>query len=200
MSVHHTAEVSDAAVIGPGTRIWHQAQVREGARVGANCVVGKGAYIDVDVDVGDNVRIQNGAFLYQGCSIEDGVFIGPGVCFTNDKRPRAINLDGGARGPGDWEVGRIVVRYGASLGCGAIILPDVTIGRHAMIAAGAVVSRDVPDYGFAMGVPARIQGFVCACGFKLMGLVPTPDVACAHCSLRYRTVQGVRGLECQPLR
>jgi UDP-2-acetamido-3-amino-2,3-dideoxy-glucuronate N-acetyltransferase len=200
MSVHPSAEVSDAAVVGAGTRIWHQAQVREGARLGTNCVVGKGAYIDVDVQIGNNVRIQNGAFIYHGCSVEDGVFIGPRVCFTNDKRPRAINLDGSAKEPGDWEVGRIVVRYGASLGCGAIVLPDVTIGRFAMIGAGAVVSKDVPDYGFVVGVPARMQGFACACGHKLIGLEPVTEITCEHCSQRYRTAQGTRGLECQPLK
>jgi len=196
MSVHPTAEVSPSAEIGPGTRVWHQAQIRERVRIGANCIVSKGVYIDFDVQVGNNVKIQNGAFLYHGCTIEDGVFVGPGVIFTNDKRPRAINPDGSLKGTDDWEVGRIVVRYGASVGTGSIVLPDVTIGRFAMVGAGALVSRSVPDYGLVLGVPARLVGFVCACGEKLGGFAPTPAVACARCARRYQITAGTGGLEC----
>jgi acetyltransferase-like isoleucine patch superfamily enzyme len=199
VAVHPTAEVSPSAEIGPGTHVWHQAQIRERARLGANCIVSKGVYIDFDVQVGSNVKIQNGAFLYHGCTIEDGVFIGPGVCLTNDKRPRAINADGSLKGNDDWEVGRITVRIGASLGTGSIILPDVTIGRFAMVAAGAVVSKDVPDYGLVVGVPARIVGFVCACGEKIAPDQPTPAVACRRCSTRYQIVDGPSGRECRPL-
>jgi UDP-2-acetamido-3-amino-2,3-dideoxy-glucuronate N-acetyltransferase len=198
MSVHPTAEVSPSAEIGAGTRVWHQAQIRERVRIGENCIISKGVYIDFDVQVGSNVKIQNGAFLYHGCTIEDGVFIGPGVCFTNDKQPRAINPDGSLKGADDWEVGRTVVRYGASVGTGSIVLSDVTIGRFAMIGAGAVVSKDVPDYGLAVGVPARLIGFVCACGEKLTASAPAADVACGRCSLRYRIVDSPRGLECHP--
>lgn len=199
MSVHPTAEVSLSAEIGPGTRIWHQAQVRERVRIGANCIVGKGVYIDFDVRVGDNVKIQNGAFLYHGLTVEDGVFIGPGACFTNDKRPRAINPDGTLKGDADWEVGRTLVRYGAAVGAGSILLPGVTVGRFAMIAAGAVVSRDVPDHGLVAGTPARLVGFVCACGDKLPGAVAAADdVACARCALRYRIAGAPGGLTCQP--
>ena len=199
MSVHPTAEVSPSAEIGPGTRIWHQAQVRERARIGANCIVSKGVYIDFDVQVGNNVKIQNGAFLYHGCSIEDGVFIGPGVIFTNDKQPRAINPDGTLKGADDWEVGRTLVRRGASVGCGSIVLPDVTIGCFAMVGAGAVVSRDVPDYGLVQGVPARLVGFVCACGEKLGPPAPAPEATCRRCARRYRIAEGARGPECRPL-
>jgi UDP-2-acetamido-3-amino-2,3-dideoxy-glucuronate N-acetyltransferase len=198
MSVHPTAEVSPSAEIGPGTRVWHQAQIRERARVGANCIVSKGVYIDFDVQVGNNVKIQNGAFLYHGCTVEDGVFVGPGVIFTNDKRPRAINPDGSLKGTDDWEVGRIVVRHGASVGTGSIVLPDVTIGRFAMVGAGALVSRSVPDYGLVLGVPARLVGFVCACGEKLGVFAPTPTVACARCARRYQITPGAGGLECAP--
>ena len=109
------------------------------------------------MQVGSNCKIQNGAFLYHGCTLEDGVFVGPGVIFTNDKRPRAINPDGSLKGADDWEVGRTVVRHGASVGTGSIVLPGVTIGRFAMVAAGAVVSKDVPDYGLAVG-RARAAG------------------------------------------
>jgi acetyltransferase-like isoleucine patch superfamily enzyme len=198
MSIHPTAEVSPSAEIGKGTRIWHQAQVRERVRLGENCIVSKGVYIDFDVQVGNNVKIQNGAFLYHGCSIEDGVFIGPGVCFTNDKRPRAINPDGTLKGNDDWEVGKTVVRHGASVGTGSIVLPGVTIGRFAMVAAGAVVSKDVPDYALVLGVPARLVGFVCACGEKLASASAGDEVACGRCARRYRFVPGASGLACQP--
>ena len=165
--IHPTADVSPHAQIGPGTRIWHQAQVRECARIGANCIVGKGVYIDFDVRIGDNVKIQNGVFVYRGVTIEDGVFVGPCVCFTNDMFPRAIMPDGALKTDADWEVGPILVRYGASLGAGAIILPDVTIGRFALVGAGAVVTKDVPDHGLVLGNPARLVGYVCRCAWRL---------------------------------
>src|SRR6188474_2583 len=103
--IHPTADVSTNAVIGQGTRIWHQAQVREHAQLGRNCIVGKSAYIDTSVVIGDNVKIQNGAFIYHGVTIEDGVFVGPRVCFTNDMFPRAITPSGDLKGDSDWEVG-----------------------------------------------------------------------------------------------
>jgi acetyltransferase-like isoleucine patch superfamily enzyme len=165
--IHPTADVSPDAEIGHGTRIWHQAQVRERARIGANCIIGKGTYIDFDVQIGDNVKIQNGVFVYHGVTLEDGVFVGPRVCFTNDMFPRAIAPDGALKTDADWEVGTILVRYGASLGAGAIILPDVTIGRFALVGAGAVVTRDVPDHGLVLGNPARLIGYVCACAQRL---------------------------------
>jgi UDP-2-acetamido-3-amino-2,3-dideoxy-glucuronate N-acetyltransferase len=198
VSVHPTAEVSPSAEIGKGTCIWHQAQVRERARLGENCIVSKGVYIDFDVQVGNNVKIQNGAFLYHGCTIEDGVFIGPGVCFTNDKQPRAINPDGTLKGADDWQVGKTVVRYGASVGTGSIVLPGVTIGRFAMVGAGSVVSKDVPDHALVLGVPARVVGFVCACGEKLAGGSAGHDTACGRCGLLYRFVERPGGIGCQP--
>jgi acetyltransferase-like isoleucine patch superfamily enzyme len=198
MSIHPTADVSPSAEIGPGTRVWHQAQIRERVRIGANCIVSKGVYIDFDVQVGDNVKIQNGAFLYHGCTIEEGVFVGPGVCFTNDRRPRAINPDGTLKGTDDWEVGRTLVRYGAAVGCGAIVLPGVTVGRFAMVGAGAVVSKDVPDHGLVLGTPARLVGFVCACGEKLPAFAPATRVSCQRCARGYRIAETARGLECSP--
>ncbi len=166
--IHPTADVSPQARIGEGTRIWHQAQVREGVVLGANCIVGKGVYIDSGVSIGSNVKIQNGALLYHGLTVEDGVFIGPLVCFTNDRQPRAITPEGALKTDADWSVGPIHVRYGASLGAGAFILPDVTIGEFAMVAAGAVVTRSVPPHALVMGTPARVCGYVCGCGEKLV--------------------------------
>ena len=165
--IHPTAEVSAQAELGAGTRIWHHAQVREGVRLGNQCIVGKGTYIDFDVDIGSNVKIQNYALLYHGATVEDGVFIGPRVCLTNDKLPRAITPDGELKGTDDWEVGPTVVRYGASLGAGALVLPGVTIGAFATVGAGAVVTRAVPDFGLVVGQPARLIGYVCRCGQNL---------------------------------
>ncbi|MBC7250673.1 MAG: N-acetyltransferase [Anaerolineae bacterium] len=165
--IHPTAHISPQAHIGEGTKIWHQVQVREGVTLGRHCIIGKGVYIDFNVTIGDNVKIQNGACVYHGVTLEDGVFVGPGVILTNDKLPRAINPDGTLKSDADWKVSPILVKRGASLGAGAVILPGVTIGQFAMIAAGAVVTHDVPDYGLVMGNPARLRGFVCPCGRRL---------------------------------
>jgi acetyltransferase-like isoleucine patch superfamily enzyme len=165
--IHPTADVSPKAVLGEGVRIWHQAQVREGAVLGRNCILGKGAYVDFGVHIGDNVKIQNRASVYHGVTIESGVFVGPHVIFTNDKLPRAVNPDGSLKSDDDWELGEILVREGASIGAGAIIVTGVTIGRWAMIGSGSVVTRNVPDYGLVYGNPARLHGYACPCGHKL---------------------------------
>lgn len=165
--IHPTAEVSPDARVGAGTRIWNQVQVREEAVIGDNCIIGKNAYIDFGVRIGSNVKIQNNALLYHGLTVEDGVFIGPAACFANDEFPRAMAPDGTLKGNADWEVGPTLVKYGASIGAGAVILPNVTVGRFAMVGAGAVVTRDVPDHGLVLGVPARLVGFVCRCGRRL---------------------------------
>ncbi|MEO8287238.1 MAG: acyltransferase [Chloroflexota bacterium] len=184
--VHPTADVSPKATLGAGTKVWHQAQVREGAVLGRNCILGKSAYVDFGVQIGDNVKIQNRASVYHGVTLENGVFVGPHVIFTNDKMPRAINPDGSLKSEDDWELGLILVKEGASLGAGAIVVTGVTIGRFAMVGAGAVVTRDVPDYGLVYGNPARLHGYVCPCGNKLGStLRETPHgsiLLCGNCS------------------
>lgn len=165
--IHPTAEVSPSAQVGEGTKIWHQAQVREGARIGRECIIGKGVYIDHDVIIGDRVKVQNRASIYYGVTIEDGVFIGPHACLLNDKVPRAITPNGRLKRDADWEVSEILVKHGASVGAGAVVLPNVTIGRFAMVGAGAVVTKDVPDHGLVVGNPARLVGYVCQCGGRL---------------------------------
>jgi len=180
-SIHVTADVSPQAIIGEGTRIWHQAQVREGVHIGQNCIIGKGVYIDFNVVIGDNVKIQNGCCVYHGVTLEDGVLLGPGVILTNDKFPRAINPNGSLKTNADWVVGKILVQRGASLGAGVIVLPNVAIGKFAMVGAGAVVTKNVPDHGLAVGNPARLVGFVCPCGARLREGEPVGDEVKASC-------------------
>ena len=127
--IHPTADVSPDARVGPDTRIWHEAQVRERAVIGRDCVLGKGVYVDRDVIVGDRVKIQNRASLFHGLTVEDGVYIGPHVSFANDKYPRAVDPEGAPLGDGDWQELPTLVREGASIGAGAVVLPGVTIGR-----------------------------------------------------------------------
>jgi acetyltransferase-like isoleucine patch superfamily enzyme len=165
--IHHTADVSPKAQIGEGTKIWQHCQVREDARIGQNCILSKGVYIDAGVQIGDNVKIQNGISVYHGVTLEDGVFCGPHCVFTNDKRPRAINPDGTLKSGEDWELSDTLVRKGASIGAHATIICGSVIGQWAMIGAGAVVTKDIPDYGLVIGNPARLIGFVCPCGQKL---------------------------------
>jgi acetyltransferase-like isoleucine patch superfamily enzyme len=165
--VHPTADVSPLATIGNGTKIWQHCQVREGAVIGRNCILSKGVYIDAGVRIGNNVKIQNGISVYHGVTLEDGVFCGPHCVFTNDKLPRAINPDGTLKNADDWALSQTLVRTGAAIGAHATIVCGVTIGQWAMIGSGAVVTRDVPDYGLVYGNPARLHGFVCACGEKL---------------------------------
>lgn len=165
--IHPTAEVAASATIGPGTSIWNQAQVREQVTIGADCVIGKNVYVDSGVVIGDRVKVQNNVSLYHGVTVEDGVFIGPHVCFTNDKLPRAVNRDGSAKTDADWQVSPTLVRFGASLGANSTILPGVSIGRWAMVGSGSVVTRDVADHELVVGNPARRIGSVCSCGEPL---------------------------------
>ncbi len=168
--IHPTAEVSSALQIGAGTRIWNQAQVREHAVIGNFCNIGKGVYIDVHVHIGSFVKIQNHVSLFEGVTVEDGVFIGPHVCFTNDMCPRAITPDGKLKGADDWTVSSTLVKYGASIGAGSVIVCGVTIGEFALIGAGSTVTRDVPPHALVFGNPARHHGYVCRCARRLSNI------------------------------
>lgn len=179
--IHPSAEVSPDARIGPGTRIWNEAQVREGAVVGADCIVGKGVYIDAGVVVGDRVKVQNRASLYSGLTVEDGVFIGPHAVFTNDRYPRAVTPEGRLLTKADWKPEPTLVREGASISAGAVIRCGVTIGRWALVGAAAVVTRDVPDHGLAIGAPARLVGYVCECARRLERARETNRWRCPAC-------------------
>ncbi|GIU92160.1 MAG: acetylglucosamine-1-phosphate uridylyltransferase [Acidimicrobiia bacterium] len=162
-----TADVDARASIAATARVWHLAQVREGAVVGENCVVGRGAYIDAGVKIGANCKIQNHALVYAPAVLEDGVFVGPAVVLTNDTYPRAINADGTLKSATDWHPRGVIVRRGASIGARAVVLGGVEIGEWALVAAGAVVTRDVPPYGLVVGSPARRLGWVGRSGRRL---------------------------------
>jgi UDP-2-acetamido-3-amino-2,3-dideoxy-glucuronate N-acetyltransferase len=182
VKIHPTAEVSEKTHIGAGTSIWHQAQVREGAVLGENCIIGKGVYVDAGVRIGNNVKIQNYVSLYHGVTVEDGVFIGPHVCFTNDLLPRAINPDGSLKAAADWVVSETLVKKGASLGANSTIRCGVTIGEWALVGSGSVVTRDVPRHGMVFGNPAKLKGYVCYCGHKLIEVGITDEEIIAVCS------------------
>ncbi len=166
--IHPTADVSENANIGEGTRIWHQAQVREGVHLGSNCIIGKGVYIDYGVTIGDNVKIQNYVSVFHGVTLEDGVFVGPHVCFTNDLLPRAINPDGSIKSADDWKLSKTKIKKGAGLGANSTIRCGVIVGEWAIVGAGSVVTQDVPDHGLVWGNPARLQGFVSPTGEQLV--------------------------------
>ncbi|WP_322815413.1 acyltransferase [Chloroflexus sp.] len=178
--IHPTATVDSQAQIGDNTRVWHWTQIREDVVIGSESIIGKGCYFDAGVRVGSRVKIQSNVSVFRGVTIEDGVFVGPHACFTNDKTPRAINPDGTLKGLEDWTVTPTLVKYGASIGANATIVCGVTIGRFAMVAAGSVVTRDVPDYGLVMGNPARLAGYVCPCGSRLPGS-PTRQTEARTC-------------------
>lgn len=166
VQIHPTALVEPGAVIGAGTRIWHLAHVRGEARIGEGCILGRGVYVDSGVTIGSRVKVQNYVSLYHGLTVEDGVFIGPHACFTNDLYPRAVNPDRSLKTAEEWALVETRVCEGASIGANATILCGIVIGRWAMIGAGSVVIRNVPAHGLVVGNPARLIGYVCACGTR----------------------------------
>jgi UDP-2-acetamido-3-amino-2,3-dideoxy-glucuronate N-acetyltransferase len=162
-----SADVSDQAVLGEGTKIWHLAQVREQANLGENCIVGRGAYVGTGVQIGDNTKIQNYALVYEPAVLGKGVFIGPAVVLTNDTYPRSVSPDGSLKSAHDWTPVGVRVEDGASIGARAVCVAPLTIGRWATIAAGAVVTKDVPAFALMAGVPARRLGWVGKAGEPL---------------------------------
>lgn len=162
-----SADVADDAVLGPGTAVWHLAQVREGARLGRDCVVGRGAYIGSGVSLGDACKVQNYALVYEPAELADGVFVGPAAVLTNDTYPRAINPDGSLKTASDWEPVGVTIGQGASVGARAVCVAPVRVGAWATVAAGAVVTKDVPDFALVAGVPARRIGWVGPAGRPL---------------------------------
>jgi UDP-2-acetamido-3-amino-2,3-dideoxy-glucuronate N-acetyltransferase len=181
--VHPTAEVPDGAQVGDGSMVWHQAQLMPGAVVGAGCTVGKGAFLSAGARLGSRVKVGNYANI-MGATVEDEAFIGPQAYLMEDPRPRATNVDGSLRRAGDWQSLPVMVRRGATVGGGSLVLPGLRLGEWSMVAAGSVVHRDVPAFALVAGNPARQVGWVCRCGQRL-----DEDLRCA-CGLGYLEVGG----------
>src|SRR5712692_2938294 len=179
--IYRTAEVSPEAHIGAGTRIWNEVQVREHASIGGSCNIGKGVYIDAHVRIGSCVKIQNHVSVFEGVTLEDGVFVGPHVCFTNDLPPRAITPDGRLKGSDEWVITPTLVKYGASIGAGSVIICGITIGEFALIGAGSVVTRDVPPHALVFGNPARLRGYVCRCARRLANVHEQDGILSGWC-------------------
>ena len=165
--IEASADVSPEAEIGDGSQIWHLAQIRERATLGLGCVVGRGAYVGIGVRLGDYCKIQNHALVYEPASLADGVFVGPAAVFTNDQYPRAVNSDGTAKSAADWTPVGVTVDTGAAIGARAVCVAPVHIGAWSTVAAGAVVTRDVPPHALVAGVPARQIGWVGHAGARL---------------------------------
>jgi acetyltransferase-like isoleucine patch superfamily enzyme len=167
--IHPTATIDNGAKIGEKTNVWHYSHVRENSHIGNNCNVGQNCYVDFDVKIGNGVKIQNNVSVWHGVTIEDDVFVGPCVTFTNDLYPRAFIWS-------DNRVETTLVKKGASIGANStIVCGNRVIGEYSMIAAGSVVTKDVPMHGLVRGNPARLVGFVCKCGRKLKKISDNPE-------------------------
>jgi UDP-2-acetamido-3-amino-2,3-dideoxy-glucuronate N-acetyltransferase len=188
--IHPSAEVEPGAVVGNGTKVWRHAHIMNGAVVGKRCVIGQGCFIAAHARVADGCKLQNNVSVYQGVVLERDVFVGPSAVFTNVRRPRAAF----ARSAQQYE--STLVGAGATIGANATVVCGHQIGEGAMVAAGAVITRDVPPYALVMGVPARVVGWVCACGETLSRstrrVVRTQR--CSSCGWRYRSAKS-GGLE-----
>lgn len=180
--VHDSAIVDAGADIGAGSKVWHFAHISRGCEIGMHCTLGQGVYIAPGVRLGDGVTISNNVSLYAGLQLGDNVFVGPGAVFTNVEVPRAQ--------PGRREAtAQIQVGQGCTIGANATLLAGVQVGAWSFVAAGSVVTHDVPDYALVLGVPAKASGWVCQCGHRL-----DEDLHCSSCERRYQKSQDALSL------
>jgi UDP-2-acetamido-3-amino-2,3-dideoxy-glucuronate N-acetyltransferase len=179
---HDSAYVDDPCEIGDGTKIWHFCHIQKGARIGTNCIFGQNCNVANDVVIGSNVKVQNNVSIYTGTVIEDDVFLGPSCVLTNVTNPRSQVLRHAL-----YE--RTLLKRGCSIGANATIVCGTTIGRYAFVAAGAVVTRDVPDYGMVVGVPGRVIGWIGRHGVRLNAPDEGGVMVCPESALRYREVE-----------
>ncbi len=179
--VHESSYIDEDVSIGEGTSIWYFSHVQRGARIGRNCTIGQNVNIGDNVIIGSHVKIQNNVSVYEGVELEDYVFCGPSMVFTNVKNPRCKYPQKGSS-----HYVKTLVKEGATIGANATIVCGHTIGRHAFIAAGAVIAADVPDYALMVGVPAKRRGWVCECGEQLK-----IGMTCKKCGRTYREENGV---------
>ncbi len=188
--VHETAVIDENVEIGEGTKIWHFSHILPRTRIGRNCILGQNVMVGPDVSIGDRCKIQNNVSVYKGVTLEDEVFCGPSVTFTNVLTPRAFIER-------KHEFRPTLVKRGATIGANATIVCGVTIGRYAFVGAGAVVTRDVPDYGLVIGVPAKLTGWVCKCGVPITREISPKrgeriKLRCNYCGSEYElTAQGL---------
>ena len=180
--VHESSYVDDGCEIGEGTKIWHYSHVMPGSRIGRGCNFGQNVLVARDVVIGNNVKIQNNVSVYEGVVLEDDVFCGPSMVFTNVINPRSHVSR-------KHEYRQTLVRRGATVGANATIICGHTVGRFAFIGAGALVTKDVPDYALMLGAPARIAGWMCECGVRLN--TDESGGACPDCGRRY-SIDGER--------
>ncbi len=177
--IHNSAIVDPGAEIGEGTKVWHFCHIMPGARIGSHCSLGQNVYVANGVVIGNHVKIQNNVSIYEGVTLEDYVFCGPSMVFTNVFNPRSEvrRMD---------ELRRTLVRRGASLGANCTLVCGVTVGRYAFVGAGAVVTRDVPDYALVTGVPARIGGWMSKAGYRLQEPDSHGITVCPQSGQRYQ--------------
>ena len=181
--IHESAYIDEGALIGAHTRVWHFCHISSGAVIGERCSLGQNVFVARNVSIGDNVKIQNNVSIYEGVTLEDDVFCGPSMVFTNVRTPRSAFP---RNRPEDYAP--TLVRRGASIGANATVVCGSTIGEWAFIAAGAVVTRDVPAYALVAGVPGRVVGWVCQCGPTLR--FENDEATCGECGRRYRKADG----------
>jgi UDP-2-acetamido-3-amino-2,3-dideoxy-glucuronate N-acetyltransferase len=180
---HPSACIDDGACIGEGAKVWHFCHISSDARLGECCILGQNVFVDRGVIIGDRCKIQNNVSVYKGVTLEDEVFCGPSCVFTNVVTPRA----GVERKS---EFAPTLIKKGATIGANATIICGTTVGRYALIGAGAVVSRDVPDFALVLGVPGRVAGWVCSCGEVLCHLGDTGRHACHRCRASFEVTDG----------